>query len=153
MTGLAGNGLITLNWAPVIGAAGYNLWRSTNNGASYQEIATNLAATSYVDATAVAGQTNSYEVAAANGSGASLNSGPVGIFLPAPQLSAVNSGANTITLAWPVWANAWTLAYATNLLPPILWYPVTNAIGSNNGQFNVTLPAAAAQSYFRLTAP
>ena len=153
LAGVAGNRQITLNWAPVIGAASYNIWRSTNNGASYQEIATGLTATSYVDVRTLVGQTYSYEVAAANGVGASVNSGPAAIFLAAPQLSAGNSGNHSFSLSWPAWASGWALDYATNLQPPTLWHPVTNAIGSNDGQFSATLPANSAQSYFRLTAP
>jgi len=153
LAGLPGNRQITLNWAPAIGAASYNLWRSTNNGVSYQEIATGQATTSYVDLTAVVGLTNSYEVAAVNNVAASLNSGPVGIFLPAPWLSATSSGTGFINLTWPAWANDWVLNDATNLLPPILWYPDTNAVGSNNGQFSVIIPAGSALGFFRLSSP
>jgi len=84
LTGTVGNREISLNWVLVTGATGYNLWRSTNNGASYQEIATALTTSSYVDTTAINGLTNYYTVAVTDGCGASANSAAVGVFLPLP---------------------------------------------------------------------
>jgi hypothetical protein len=153
LTGTAGNRQITLNWNPAIGAGGYNLWRSSNNGASSQEIATNLASASFVDVTAINGQTNYYEVAAANSLAASANSPPVAVFLPAPLLSWGTIGNSVVDLSWPAWANDWQLYFATNLNPPVMWLPATNAVGTNNGLLTVSIPLNSAMRFFRLTAP
>jgi hypothetical protein len=153
LTGTAGNRQIALTWHPAIGAGSYTLWRSTNNGATFQMIASALTATSYGDATAWNGQTNYYEIAAANSLATSTNSAAIGVFLPEPRLSGTSAGANAISIVWPAWASDWQLYYATNLVPPVIWFPATNAVGSNNGQFTVTLPASDGPRFFRLGAP
>jgi hypothetical protein len=152
LNGTAGNRQIFLAWQPAVGASSYNVWRSTNNGASYQQIAAGFSASSYVDNTAVNGQTNFYEVAAANGVGAGVNSAPIAVLLPVPVLITSKSGG-ALSISWPGWANDWSLNFATNLTPPIAWSPVTNVAVSNNGQFNVTVPASSQTRFFRLTAP
>ena len=64
LTATAGNRQISLTWAVVPGAASYDLWRSTDEGASYQLVATNVPTSSYVDTNAANGQVNYYQVAA-----------------------------------------------------------------------------------------
>jgi hypothetical protein len=54
---------------------------------------------------------------------------------------------------WPAWASDWLLYGATNLAPPVVWTTVTNPVGSNSGQFNVTLPVGAGTHFFRLSSP
>lgn len=152
LTGTAGNRQIALNWMLSAGATGYNLWRSTNNGASYQSAASGLTTSSYVDANAVAAQTNYYQIAAADGCGASANSAPVGVFLSLPAL-AMSFGAGSLTISWPGWASDWGLYAATNLSSPSAWWPVTNLIGSSNGRFNVAMPINLKTCFFRLSAP
>ena len=152
LTGAAGNRLISLNWALSAGASSYNLWRSTDNGASYQLAAANLTTSSYVDTAAANGQWNYYKVAAADACGAGLNSSAVGILLPQPAL-ALSVAANALTLSWPGWASDWGLYSATNLTPPVVWTAVTNAAGSNNSVFNVTLPISSGIQFFRLASP
>ena len=156
LTAAAGNREISLNWVLTPGATGYNLLRSTDNGATYQSVATGLTASSYVDDYAVNGQTNYYEVAASDSCGAGVPSSPVGVFLPLPALGvAVNFNAttNTMSISWPGWANDWILYSTTNLTPPVLWSTVTNLANSNNGLFNVTLPIGSGNQFFRLTSP
>jgi hypothetical protein len=58
-----------------------------------------------------------------------------------------------LTLTWPGWANDWVLYGATNLAPTTIWLPVTNIPGSNNNQFNVSLPMNGQAGYYRLSAP
>jgi hypothetical protein len=154
LAGTAGNRQIALNWMPTIGATGYNLWRSTNNGVTYQPTATGLATASFVDTNAVSGRTNYYAVAAMDGCGTSANSTAVNVFLPLslPDLG-LNVNGNTLTINWPDWAADWGLYFATNLNPPAIWFPVTNAVGSNNGMFNVTLPIGSGEQFFRLSRP
>jgi hypothetical protein len=152
LAGMAGNRQISLSWVPTAGAVGYNLWRSTNNGGSYQPAATGLATAGYVDTNALSGRTNYYEVAAVDGCGASANSVPVGVFLPLPALG-LNVSGNSLAISWPTWASDWGLYSATNLTAPILWLPVTNTPVNSNGVFNVTLPIGSGVQFFRLVSP
>jgi hypothetical protein len=152
LTGSAGNREISLNWVLTPGATGYNLLRSTDNGATYQSMATGLTNSSYVDTLAVNGQTNYYEVAASDSCGAGALTAVVGVFLPLPALG-VSVNVNTMSISWPGWANDWSLYAATNLTPPVVWTPVTNLANSNNGVFNMTLPVGAGNQFFRLASP
>jgi hypothetical protein len=152
LTTLAGNRQIALDWSLIAGAAGYNLWRSTNGGASYQAVATGLTGGSFVDTNAANGQTNYYTVTASDDCGAGSYSTAAAVDLPLPALG-LNAGAGALGLNWPGWADDWVLYSATNLTPPVVWTPVTNAVGSNGGQFNVSVPLAAPAQYFRLTPP
>jgi hypothetical protein len=148
---VAGNRQISLNWVLTAGANGYTLLRSTNNGASYQPLAAGLTTSSYVDTTAVSGLVNYYRVAATDGCGTGTYA-TAGVLLPLPALG-LSAGTNSLAISWPAWASDWGLYAATNLTPPIAWLPVTNAVGSNNGLFNVTLPVDAALRFFRLSSP
>ena len=152
LTGVAGNRKIFLNWALSSGATGYNLSRSTNAGATYELVATNLAGSSYVDASAANGLMNYYRVAANDACGAGANSGSVGVFLPLPALGMVAS-ENALTLSWPGWASDWTLFSTTNLAPPVVWTAVPDVVSSNNGQFDVSIPIDSDTRFFRLIAP
>ena len=60
---------------------------------------------------------------------------------------------NALGFSWPGWASDWGLYASTNLTRPVIWAAVTNAIGSNNGQFNVTLPVSSGNQFFRLGSP
>jgi hypothetical protein len=152
LTGLAGNRQISLNWVLTTGATGYNLWRSTNNGASYQQTAAGTTTGSYVDTNAANGLTNYYIIAATDACGAGANSAAVGVFLPLPALG-INVSANSVAISWPGWASDWGLYATANLTPPVAWLPVTNAVGSNNGVFNTTLPIGPGIQFFRLVSP
>jgi cellulose 1,4-beta-cellobiosidase len=150
LAGMAGNRQIALSWVPTAGAESYNVYRS-NVGNSYGLI-TNLVSAGFTDVTAVSGRTNYYELASVDGCGASTNSQAVGVFLPLPELSLGVSG-NALAISWPGWASDWVLYSTTNLTPPVLWSPVTNTVGSSNGQFNVNVPFGLSEQFFRLTSP
>jgi hypothetical protein len=152
LAGAAGNRQISLNWVLATGATGYNLSRSTNNGAAYQLIASGQTTSSYVDTNAANGQTNFYMVTSTDGCGAGANSTVVGVFLPLPALG-MSVSPGSLTLNWPGWASDWGLYATTNLTPPVLWLPVTNTGGSNNGVFTVTLPIGSGIQFFRLVSP
>lgn len=152
LAGTAGNRQISLAWGPVSGATTYNLWRSTDNGGTYQFIATGLTTAGYVDTNAVSGRTNYYQVAAENSYGPGANSAAVGVFLPLPALG-ISTSAIGLAISWPGWANDWILSGTTNLTPPVVWAQVTNAAGSNSGQFNVSLPMDSMTRFFRLSSP
>lgn len=152
LAGTAGNRQITLNWVLTAGATDYTLWRSTNNGASYQQVAAALTNSSYVDTQAANGQLNLYKIAATDGCGAGGTSASVGVLLPLPALG-MSVGAQTLAIRWPGWASDWRLWTATNLMPPVAWTPVTNAVGTTNGGFLMTLPLDSPPRFFRLSAP
>lgn len=151
LTLAAGNRQIALDWVGVTGATGYNIWRSTNYGASYQMVAT-TPTSSYVDTSAANGQTNYYKVTALDACGAGLYSTAAGVLLPLPVLT-LSAGANSLAITWPGWASDWQVYVATNLTPPIRWWPTTNAVGSNNGVFNISAPIGPGSQYFRLASP
>jgi Concanavalin A-like lectin/glucanases superfamily/Glycosyl hydrolases family 2, sugar binding domain/Glycosyl hydrolases family 2/Glycosyl hydrolases family 2, TIM barrel domain len=73
--------------------------------------------------------------------------------LPALSLANVNPGAESFSIHWPASASGWALYFATNLISPVLWWPVTNAIGSNSGQFEASVPISSGSRFFRLSAP
>ena len=152
LTGTAGNREISLSWALIAGATGYNLWRSTNNGVSYQSVAGTLTNGSYVDTNAANGQVNYYKVTAMDDCGAGSFSTLASINLPLPVLG-LSMSPSSFALSWPAWANDWGLFAASNLTPPVVWIPVTNAVGSNGGQFNVSLPLNTPGQFFRLSSP
>jgi len=153
LTGTPGNRLVSLTWSGSPGAGTYDLKSSLNPSGPFLPLVSNLTSTNYLDTNAVSGQTNYYEVVAANGCSMSGNSAPFGIFLPKPVLSLANAGANKLSLSWPAWAYDWSLYFATNLTSPVAWYLSTNAVGSNNGQFSVTVPISSEMRFFRLSAP
>ena len=69
---------------------------------------------------------------------------------PTLPMSLSRSGNNVI-IAWPI--NPWNarLESATNLLPPVVWTPVTSPPPqTNSGQNTVTLPIGSSNKFFRL---
>ena len=152
LTGAAGNREISLNWGLTPGATACNLLRSTDDGATYQPVATGLTTSSYVDTNAVNGQMNYYEVAASDSCGAGATSAAVGVFLPLPTLG-MSVSANAMVISWPGWANDWSLYATTNLTPPVIWTVVTNMTNASNGVFNVTLPIGLGIQFYRLGSP
>jgi hypothetical protein len=153
LVGTAGNRTISLNWALSAGASTYNVWRSTNNGASYQQVASGLTTGSFTDINAANGQTNYYQVAAGNNCGVGGFSSVAATLLPLPAL-ALNPAPNALTISWPDWANDWTLYTTTNLTPPVVWLPTTNTVVSSNGTLNVTVPAQmTGAQFYKLVSP
>lgn len=151
LTGAAGNRKIALNWMLAAGATDYNLWRSTNKGASYQLLVTGLTTSSYVDTNAVNGQMNFYKIAATDACGAGVSSAATSVLLPLPALG-ISVSANALAIRWPDWASDWGLSAATNLTPPVVWSPLTNEVGRDNGQLVVSMPMNSSRCFFRLTA-
>ena len=41
--------------------------------------------------------------------------------------------------------------FATNLAPSTAWFPLSNSVVSNNGQFSVTVPLESGSLFFRLS--
>ena len=67
-----------------------------------------------------------------------------------PSLTITRSGANVL-VAWPLSADpGYALQSATNLVPPVTWSPVPNAVTISINQNIVSLPGSADAMYFRL---
>lgn len=70
-----------------------------------------------------------------------------------PRLAANISGG-IVLLSWPGWAGHFTLAQATNLAPPTVWIPVTNAPLTDNSEWTLTLPVLSNTTrFYRLQTP
>ena len=65
-----------------------------------------------------------------------------------PALNATLAGAG-VTLSWPI-APGFALEVTTNLSPPVIWSPVTNAVFLVSNAQTFTLPIALPASWFRL---
>ncbi|HEY4416726.1 MAG TPA: glycoside hydrolase family 76 protein [Verrucomicrobiae bacterium] len=152
LTLAAGNRQIVMNWLMPAGASSYTLWRSTNNGVSYQAIATGLTESSYVDVSAANGQINYYKITASDACGAGTYSTVSSVTLPLPALT-MSFSANSLGVSWPSWASDWGLYAATNLAPPVNWLPVNNPVISSSNQFKVNIPVDSGTRFFRLAAP
>jgi len=70
-----------------------------------------------------------------------------------PMLLLTNANGHFINCNWRGWANTWQLYYATNLAAPITWFPVTNSVGTNSGQFQITVPIDSDRRFYRLISP
>lgn len=69
-----------------------------------------------------------------------------------PQIDFSKSG-NSLLLSWPGSASGFSLRSTTNLTPPVIWAPVTNAVQSTGAVFSVTLPLDGARRFFLLQEP
>ena len=85
-----GVGKVSLSWAAVSGATGYNLKRSTASGGPYTAIAADASSTAYVDTTVVVGTTYYYVVSSLNSVGESANSAQVSA-TPTPSTLTVTA--------------------------------------------------------------
>jgi hypothetical protein len=68
---------------------------------------------------------------------------------PAPRLAIQSSGNSAIQLSWPTNAPRYGVEYAESL-PATNWNWITNSRSIVGGNFVVTVPTGARQSYFRL---
>ena len=107
----SGNNQVALAWNASLGAASYNVKRSTISGSGYSTLAS-VTTTSHTDTTAVNGTTYFYVVSAVNAGGESLNSSEVWATPQPPPPSAAPTGLTAtggkkkITLAWAASAGA-----------------------------------------------
>lgn len=95
-------------WNAADGAKTYNVYRSTQKASGYTLIKKGLAATHYIDTTAVSGTTYYYKVVAANGTSTSAESDPFKAitYVGTPDItSRINKGAG-IQLGWDKIAGA-----------------------------------------------
>ena len=111
----AGNSSIAISWSAVAGAEYYAVERTTNGGASWTTIVSNITGTNYTDSTAVAGTSYRYAVTAhktfgsgvlSSGRGAlsetvSIQQAPVAETPPAaPASITATAGSGSIAVTW-----------------------------------------------------
>jgi hypothetical protein len=95
LTATPGDSQVTLNWAAVTGATGYNVKRSTTAGGPYETIATSVSGASYVDTNVVNGTTYYYVVTTINADGESANSNEASA---TPQAAPVEEGQGLLLI-------------------------------------------------------
>jgi fibronectin type 3 domain-containing protein len=141
----AGNGQVSLAWTASLGAASYNLYRSTTNGGPYVKIASGIVSTNTTDTGLTNGTTYYYVVTAVNAGGESGYSSQTSA-TPQAQLTqlSIRSGTNGLTVSW---ANG-RLESTTNLFPAS-WQIVT----TTNGQTSILLSPVLPGQFFRVIQP
>lgn len=125
-------------WNEVLGAATYNVYRATSKTGSYTLVKKGVAASHYIDTTAVSGKTYYYKVEAVRGSVKSQLSGPSTgiIFVGTPDItSRINKGAG-IQLGWNKISGATGYAIYRKPYNGSTWTRVTTIEG--NGTFTWT---------------
>jgi hypothetical protein len=154
LAAVAGSGQVTLSWATAVEATNYNVKRSLTSGGPYSTVAS-PAGPACTDTGLTNGTTYYYVVSALRPAGQSANSSQVSATPQAPDLSVnLYPDGNQLTLSWPGWASNFTLYMTTNLSQPAVWLPVTNAVHSNNGVFNLSLPTTnSGREFFQLGSP
>jgi len=65
-------------------------------------------------------------------------------------LTASSLGFGALTIGWPAWASGYNLYAATNLVPPVSWSLVTNAVTTNGTGCSVTVSNTLGQQFFQL---
>ncbi|MDR3458277.1 MAG: hypothetical protein P4N60_12580 [Verrucomicrobiae bacterium] len=146
LTANPGNAQVSLVWPATLGAAAYDVKRSTVSGGPYAVVAGGVSATNYQDNTAVNGTTFYYVVAATNNAGegpASVEAGALPVAPPqitaAPLPQTVNQGDNVqfgatasslvpMTCQWQLNGAAIAGAQATN-------YAIANVQPGNIGNY------------------
>lgn len=156
LTAASNTAQVYLTWTASPGATSYNIKRSLTNGGPYTTMAAVLAATNYNDTAIANGASYYYMVTAVNANGESLPSNQAAVSVPLPALTGIYIVSNnSVTLSWPLPATPFTLFSTLNLVPPIVWSPVTNAVATQGGMLSVTLSASSSNNaqFFRLAAP
>ena len=100
-----GNNQVDLSWSTVAGATGYNVYRSSDGGATYVLYALDYTATAYADLNVIDAVSYCYYVCAVDSAGQGLSSNtvcavPGGAALPAPTGLTATASTNTNTLNW-----------------------------------------------------
>ncbi|MGC3957366.1 MAG: carbohydrate-binding protein [Verrucomicrobiota bacterium] len=141
---------VQLTWNSVSGAAGYKIKRAAESGGTYLTIATGISGTNFTDVTISNAAMFFYVVTAINSFGESASSNEASVAVPLPRL-AVSVSATNLVLSWSNSASAIRLRSATNLMPPVIWLPVTNAPMFQNGRWQVPWPPSDGGRFFQLS--
>jgi len=156
LSATAGGVQVALHWSESPGATRYHLKRSLANGGPYTVVAGGLTTTNFVDTNVWTGVTVHYVVSAANGFHESANSDVASATPQGPPLlsASVSTGADRLTLSWPDWATGYQIQMATNLVLPVIWWPVTNTAIPGKGLLHMDVPLTNHwQQLFRLATP
>ncbi|TAL01130.1 MAG: hypothetical protein EPO07_08785, partial [Verrucomicrobia bacterium] len=144
-----GNAQVQLTWNNVANATSYTLSRAGNSGGPFTAIA-QLSGTSFTDTNVVNGGTYYYVIRAANFTGESPDSLPVGVQLVSlapPYLSFTISGGE-LQFNWPADHTGWRLQMSTNL-STTNWQDVPDSDAANS----VSIPFTNRNAFFRLVYP
>jgi fibronectin type 3 domain-containing protein len=143
---------VSLSWLPVMGANGYNVWRSTSPTSGFVSVAPSAGFT-FDDATATT--TNApyyYKVVAFNETGLGAES-TVAVVPPAPTGLVASVTSTTVNLSWTPTPTAtsytvWRRADAYNTA----FQPLANGSGITLTQFVDAVPPAGTQYLYVVTA-
>ncbi|MBU2699283.1 hypothetical protein Ga0466249_000362 [Sporomusaceae bacterium BoRhaA] len=91
----AGDSQVSLSWAEVTGATGYNVKHATTAGGPYTTVGANVSTSNYVDTAVTNGTTYYYVVTAVNADGESANSNEASA-TPAKQVTPPSSDGNVL---------------------------------------------------------
>jgi polygalacturonase len=157
LSATATNLAVVLGWPAVALATGYNVKRSTTNGGPHLALATNLAATDYLDTEVTNGVEYFYVVSASNANGEGANSTqasaiPLPSAMPANLLASL--AGNVLHFSWPADHKGWRLQAQTNSVQTGLGTNWTDV--SQSGLTNVaSIPVNPANEsvFFRLIYP
>lgn len=149
LTAVVTNGSVILNWNAVLAAASYSVKRSTSSGGTYAVVYSGDDVL-YTDTQVVDGTRYFYVVSASNPGGESPNSSPVSVTAQWQLMLSVSARSDgQLRLSWPSWAADYKVVTAGNLGNPN-WQSVTNSVETVDGVFQVVIPAAQTNAFFRL---
>lgn len=133
-------GAVSLSWTPSSGAVSYHIRRSTSSGGPYETVATDVAASPYIDNSVLNGTAYYYVVAAVNAFGESDDSAEIVATPRAPAV--IDKADNTLALNLP---GSWTGSALPTAWDGARWtgLPAVNtvALGSNLALNGLTVGA------------
>jgi len=143
LTAAVQSGVVSLGWASVAGASGYDVYRATaSTGAFAKLTASPQPGTSYQDAAVVAGSTYYYQVRAVNAAGSSPASQTVSASIPASQPVAVTIAPASAALD-ACGTQAFTATVTGTSNGAVAWSVSEGAAGGTiDASGNYTAPAA-----------
>ncbi len=144
LTATPGDAQVTLNWAAVTGATGYNLKRSLTVGGPYETIATTVAGTSYVDTNVVNGTTYYYVVTTVDPDGESANSNEASA---TPQAAPVEEGNVLLRITMNDSSEREYPLTAAELDSFINWFNKHTSTDDTSFMFNKTVGTQASKEY------
>jgi len=70
--------------------------------------------------------------------------------LAPPSLNVLVTPDGQLKVSWPVWADGYILYSTTNLVPPVIWAPITNRVTTGD-IINASIAATIGARFFRLS--
>ncbi|HSY16711.1 MAG TPA: GDSL-type esterase/lipase family protein [Candidatus Acidoferrales bacterium] len=142
---------VYLNWGPNYGA-NYILQVSPD-AVNWMGVYTNNAGTGGIDrisVNAIGRYVRFLGIHSGTGSGYDLRDFTITTAINAPAIQINSPASNSFAINWPVSAFSFALEMATNLQPPVVWVPATNAIVVSNGSSSVSIFSASKSAFFQL---